>query len=78
MANIRKTFNFRNGVQVDEDNFLVNSVGLVIEPCLLYDGPISLLFAPGRHSAGRVPTVECGTTAGTPATVGNLAAARQI
>jgi hypothetical protein len=29
MANIRKTFNFRNGVQVDEDNFLVNSVGLV-------------------------------------------------
>ena len=29
MANIRKTFNFRNGVQVDDDNFLVNQTGLV-------------------------------------------------
>jgi hypothetical protein len=29
MANIRKTFNFRNGVQVDEDNLIVNSFGLV-------------------------------------------------
>ena len=29
MANIRKSFNFRNGVQVDEDNFIVNSNGLV-------------------------------------------------
>ena len=29
MANINKSFNFRNGVQVDEDNFLVNSLGLV-------------------------------------------------
>ena len=29
MANIRKTFNFRNGVQVDEDNFIVNPNGLV-------------------------------------------------
>jgi len=29
MANYNKSFNFRNGVQVDEDNFLVNSVGLV-------------------------------------------------
>ena len=29
MANIRKTFNFRNGVQVDEDNFIVNANGLV-------------------------------------------------
>lgn len=29
MANIRKTFNFRNGVQVDEDNLIVNSLGLV-------------------------------------------------
>jgi hypothetical protein len=29
MANIRKSFNFRNGVQVDEDNLIVNSVGLV-------------------------------------------------
>lgn len=29
MANFRKSFNFRNGVQVDEDNFIVNSVGLV-------------------------------------------------
>ena len=29
MANIRKTFNFRNGIQVDEDNLLVNSLGLV-------------------------------------------------
>ena len=27
MANIRKTFNFRNGVQVDEDNFIVDSLG---------------------------------------------------
>ena len=24
MANIRKSFSFRNGVQVDEDNFVVN------------------------------------------------------
>ena len=29
MANYNKSFNFRNGVQVDEDNFLVNSFGLV-------------------------------------------------
>ena len=29
MANIRKSFNLRSGVQVDEDNLLVNS-------CLLY------------------------------------------
>lgn len=29
MANYNKSFNFRNGVQVDEDNFLVNSTGLV-------------------------------------------------
>lgn len=29
MANIRKTFNFRNGVQVDEDNLIVNPLGLV-------------------------------------------------
>lgn len=29
MANIRKQFNFRNGVQVDDDNLIVNSLGLV-------------------------------------------------
>ena len=29
MANYRKSFNFRNGVQVDEDNFIVQSTGLV-------------------------------------------------
>ena len=29
MANIKKSFNFRNGVQVDDDNFIVNSNGLV-------------------------------------------------
>ena len=29
MANFRKSFNFRNGVQVDNDNFFVNSNGLV-------------------------------------------------
>ena len=29
MANYRKSFNFRNGVQVDEDNLIVNSNGLV-------------------------------------------------
>lgn len=29
MANIRKTFNFRNGVQVDDDNLIVNPNGLV-------------------------------------------------
>ena len=29
MANIKKSFNFRNGVQVDEDNLLVTSTGLV-------------------------------------------------
>ena len=29
MANINKSFNFRNGVQVDEDNFIVNANGLV-------------------------------------------------
>jgi hypothetical protein len=29
MANIRKSFNFRNGVQIDDDNFIVNSNGLV-------------------------------------------------
>jgi len=29
MANIRKTFNFRNGVQVDEDNFIVDPLGKV-------------------------------------------------
>ncbi len=29
MANYRKSFNLRNGVQVDDDNFIVNSNGLV-------------------------------------------------
>ena len=29
MSNIRKSFNFRNGVQVDDDNFIVNANGLV-------------------------------------------------
>jgi len=29
MANIRKSFNFRNGVQVDNDNFIVDKNGLV-------------------------------------------------
>ncbi len=29
MANIKKSFNFRSGVQVDDDNFVVNSNGLV-------------------------------------------------
>ena len=29
MANIRKSFNFRTGLQVDNDNFVVNSNGLV-------------------------------------------------
>ena len=29
MANIRKSFSFRNGVQVDEDNFSDNAYGLV-------------------------------------------------
>jgi hypothetical protein len=29
MANISKSFNFRNGVQVDNDNFIVNANGLV-------------------------------------------------
>ena len=29
MANINKSFNFRNGVQVDNDNFIVNANGLV-------------------------------------------------
>ena len=29
MANIKKSFNFRNGVQVDEDNLLVTPTGLV-------------------------------------------------
>ena len=28
MASIRKSFSFRNGVQVDEDNFIVNANGL--------------------------------------------------
>ena len=29
MANYIKSFNFRNGVQVDNDNFIVNAVGRV-------------------------------------------------
>ncbi len=29
MANIKKSFNFRNGVQVDDDNFIINPNGLV-------------------------------------------------
>ena len=29
MANYKKSFNFRNGIQVDEDNFVVNTNGLV-------------------------------------------------
>jgi hypothetical protein len=29
MANIKKSFNFRHGVQVDDDNFIVNPNGLV-------------------------------------------------
>jgi hypothetical protein len=29
MASIRKSFNFRNGIQVDNDNFIINANGLV-------------------------------------------------
>ena len=29
MANIRKSFNFRSGLQVDNDNFVINANGLV-------------------------------------------------
>lgn len=29
MANIRKQFNFRNGIQIDDDNLVVSSLGLV-------------------------------------------------
>ena len=29
MANIKKNFNFRNGVQVDDDNLAVTATGLV-------------------------------------------------
>ena len=29
MANYKKSFNFRNGVQVDNDNFIVDANGLV-------------------------------------------------
>ena len=29
MANYKKSFNFRNGVQVDDNNFIVNANGLV-------------------------------------------------
>ncbi len=29
MANYKKSFNFRHGVQVDSDNFIVNANGLV-------------------------------------------------
>ena len=29
MSNYTKSFNFRNGVQVDDDNFVVNAAGLV-------------------------------------------------
>ena len=29
MANIRKAFNFRSGLQVDNDNFVINANGLV-------------------------------------------------
>ena len=29
MSNYTKSFNFRNGVQVDDSNFIVNAVGLV-------------------------------------------------
>ena len=48
MANIKKTFNFRNGVQVDDDNLIVNQNGLVgvgttvpteALDCLLYTSP---------------------------------------
>ena len=30
MANYNKSFNFRNGVQVDTDKFIVNTAGLVV------------------------------------------------
>ena len=29
MSNYTKSFNFRNGVQVDDSNFIVNAIGLV-------------------------------------------------
>lgn len=29
MANYRKSFNFRNGLQVDNDNFVINANGVV-------------------------------------------------
>ena len=67
MANIRKSFNLRNGVQVDEDNLFVNSLGNVglgttvpgetldvrgnIKGCLLYTSP-----SPRDISGSRMPS----------------------
>ena len=31
MANIKKNFNFRNGVQVDDDNLLVTDTGVIAQ-----------------------------------------------
>ena len=56
MANIKKNFNFRNGVQVDDDNLLVTATGLVgigttipVEMLLMSEVMLLLLVLQVQH-----------------------------
>ena len=73
MANYRKSFNLRNGVQVDDDNFIVNSNGLV---GIGTSSPTEFLDV--RGNAKVVGLVTANSSFATNATVGLLTATQGV
>jgi|TARA_R100000458_G_C8275473_1_gene250529 hypothetical protein len=78
MANYRKSFNFRNGVQVDDDNLVVNANGLVgigttIPTELLDVRGIAKVVGLVTASSGIIKNLEVtGVTTITSGSIGNL------
>jgi len=78
MADYRKSFNFRNGVQVDNDNLVVNSNGLVgigtTVPTEVLDvrGTLSVVGLTTADSINSKDLTVSGVTTLTSANIGNL------
>jgi hypothetical protein len=73
MANYRKSFNLRNGVQVDDDNFIVNANGLVG-----IGTTIPTEFLDVRGNAKVVGLTTTNTLYAGVATIGNLTATQGV
>lgn len=73
MANYRKSFNLRNGVQVDDDNFIVNPNGLVG-----IGTSVPTEFLDVRGNASVVGLITANSSFATNATVGLLTATQGV